>query len=142
MIGSLKASTWYQQLQEKQNQSQGKQKHKPKAKNSIRVQVSLFCPDIFKPPIAGRVSKLLLRPWQCSMTILVCHRQHQAPKLCIDVVAFRLILLGVPSLVTLPEAGCSPGDASCTAGCIRDCSQLIFGVGSSQLTSVTGGSCS
>ena len=42
LIGSLKATTWYQQLQEKQNQSQNKQRRKPKAKNSIRVQVRLI----------------------------------------------------------------------------------------------------
>ena len=37
LIGSLKASTWYQQLQEKQGQ--GKQQRKVKVKNAVRVQV-------------------------------------------------------------------------------------------------------
>lgn len=40
LIGSLKASTWYQQLQEKQGQ--GKQHHKVKVKNAVRVQVCMM----------------------------------------------------------------------------------------------------
>ena len=40
LIGTLKATTWYQQLQERQNQSPGRQKRRPKAKNSVRMQVS------------------------------------------------------------------------------------------------------
>ena len=39
LIGTLKASTWYQQLQERQTQGQGRQKRRPKAKNSVRMQV-------------------------------------------------------------------------------------------------------
>ena len=42
LIGSLKATTWYQQLQEKQSQGESRQRRKVKAKDAIRVQVCML----------------------------------------------------------------------------------------------------
>ncbi len=56
LIGSLKASTWYQQLQEKQGQ--GKQRRKVKVNNAVRVQVRLApdaCTSLAKPAAHTRV---------------------------------------------------------------------------------------
>ena len=75
LIGSLKATTWYQQLQEKQNQSQHKQRRKPKAKNSIRVQVRLIL-HLDTPCMKGQLSAA---PWKhytqcfhCEVRDLLC----------------------------------------------------------------------
>ena len=75
LIGSLKATTWYQQLQEKQNQSQNKQRRKPKAKNSIRVQVRLLLhldTPCMERPLSAALWKHYTLCFHCELTHLLC----------------------------------------------------------------------
>ena len=75
LIGSLKATTWYQQLQEKQNQSQNKQRRKPKATNSIRVQVRLILhldTPCMKWQLSAALWKHYTQCFHCEVKDLLC----------------------------------------------------------------------